>query len=55
MTKRYAVSPEFAARARVNRAQYETQYAESVRDPEGFWRRVAQRVDWSRPSAGSRT
>ncbi|HOV56284.1 MAG TPA: acetate--CoA ligase [Rhodanobacteraceae bacterium] len=49
MTKRYAVSPEFAARARVNRAQYETQYAESVRDPEGFWRRVAQRVDWSRP------
>ncbi|MEP7098240.1 MAG: acetate--CoA ligase, partial [Dokdonella sp.] len=24
-------------------------YAESIRDPEGFWRRIGQRLDWSKP------
>ncbi|HJU40832.1 MAG TPA: acetate--CoA ligase [Tahibacter sp.] len=47
--KIYPVDPAFAARARVTREQYEAQYAESVRDPEGFWRKVAGRVDWIAP------
>jgi acetyl-CoA synthetase len=28
---------------------YEREYAESVRDPDGYWKRVAQRIDWIRP------
>src|SRR5690348_4222074 len=49
MSKLHPVPEAFAAKARVNRAQYEAQYTESVRDPDGFWRRVAQRVDWIKP------
>ena len=49
MSKLHPVLESFAAKARVNRAQYEAQYAESVRDPEGFWRRIAQRVEWIQP------
>jgi len=33
----------------VTRAQYEAQYAESVRDPEGFWGRIGRRLDWIKP------
>jgi acetyl-CoA synthetase len=33
----------------VKAADYEALYRESVDDPEGFWRREAQRVDWIRP------
>jgi acetyl-CoA synthetase len=47
--KIYAVDPAFAAKARVTRDEYEAQYAESVHDPEGFWRRVGGRVDWMTP------
>jgi len=32
-----------------DRAAYERDYAESVRDPEGFWRRIGRRLEWSRP------
>ncbi|AND70397.1 acetyl-CoA synthetase [Dyella thiooxydans] len=46
MSKVYPVNPEFAAHARVNREDYERLYAESVKDPEGFWGRVGQRLDW---------
>ncbi|MFC4819926.1 acetate--CoA ligase [Dokdonella ginsengisoli] len=49
MSTLHPVSPEFAARARVDKAAYERDYAESVRDPEGFWRRIGQRLDWTRP------
>lgn len=28
---------------------YEREYAESVRDPDGYWKRVAQRIDWISP------
>src|SRR5690606_10634407 len=28
--------------------QYQRQYAESLRDPDGFWAGVAERVDWMR-------
>jgi acetyl-CoA synthetase len=49
MSKLHPVSAEFAARARVSAADYESLYAESVRDPDGFWRRTAQRLDWIKP------
>ena len=49
MSKVYPVPPAFAADARVRAGDYERLYAESVRDPEGFWARVAQRLDWIRP------
>ena len=49
MSKVYPVPPAFAAAARVRADDYERLYAESVRDPEGFWRRIAQRLDWVKP------
>ena len=41
---------DFAARARLSsRDAYDEMYRQSVEDPEGFWRREAGRVDWTRP------
>ena len=45
----YPVPDSFAANARVDRAEYERLYAESLRDPDAFWGRVAQRLDWDKP------
>ncbi|MFS8063023.1 MAG: AMP-binding protein, partial [Luteimonas sp.] len=42
----YPVPTAFAAHARINADQYEHLYAESVRDPDGFWGRIAQRLQW---------
>ncbi len=36
-------------RAFMTMAQYEAAYAESVRDPDGYWRKEAARLDWMRP------
>src|SRR5947208_17037011 len=49
MSTLHAVPAEFAARARVRAADYEQLYAESVRNPEAFWSRTAQRLDWIKP------
>jgi acetyl-CoA synthetase len=49
MSSLHKVPPEFAAAARVRLDDYRRLYRESVSDPDGFWRRVAQRVDWIRP------
>ena len=49
MTKLYEVPAEFAAKARYRREDYQRLYDESMRDPEGFWGRMGQRVDWVRP------
>jgi acetyl-CoA synthetase len=49
MSTLHPVSAEFAARARVNAADYDQLYAESVRDPDGFWSRIAKRLDWIKP------
>ena len=43
------VSPAWAERALIDRAQYDEMYARSITDPEGFWRKVAGRIDWIRP------
>ncbi len=45
----HAVPDDFAASALIRRADYERMYAESVADPEGFWGRIAQRLDWMAP------
>lgn len=45
----HPVDPAFAAKSRYTREEYERQYAESVRDPDGFWGRIAQRLDWFKP------
>jgi acetyl-CoA synthetase len=45
----YPVDPQFAADARLTRDDYERLYAESVREPDAFWARVAERLDWMRP------
>ena len=49
MSKLHPVPPEFAAKARIRADDYARLYAESVRDSAGFWRKVAQRLDWMRP------
>ena len=44
MSKIYPVPADVAAKTRVTAAQYEKDYAESVKDAEGFWGRVGKRL-----------
>src|SRR5438093_6851719 len=43
------VSKEWRERAFIDRTKYEEMYARSVKDPEGFWREQASRIDWIKP------
>jgi acetyl-CoA synthetase len=36
-------------RAFMTKAQYEAAYAQSVKDPDGFWGKEAARLDWVKP------
>ena len=45
---KHPVPEAFAAQAHVKSADYQAMYQESVRDPEGFWARIAKRIDWMR-------
>mgnify|MGYP001584464393 CR=1 FL=1 len=45
----FPVSAEWASRAFVDRAGYDRLYQEAASDPEGFWQREAQRLDWIKP------
>ena len=45
----YPASDDFVAKAHVDAAAYESRYAASVKDPEGFWGQEAQRLDWIKP------
>ncbi|HVF35395.1 MAG TPA: acetate--CoA ligase, partial [Candidatus Saccharimonadia bacterium] len=49
MASRVPPPPAFAAGARVSASEYVARYAESVRDPEGYWAREGRRLDWLRP------
>lgn len=40
---------DFAAKAHVNAARYEELYKKSVEDPDGFWAKEGQRIDWIKP------
>ncbi|MEJ2791502.1 MULTISPECIES: acetate--CoA ligase [unclassified Pseudoxanthomonas] len=46
MTDLYPVKPEFAASARITREQYQRDYQASIDDPEAFWGKAAERLDW---------
>ncbi|MGN2247214.1 acetate--CoA ligase [Frateuria sp. GZRR35] len=46
MSTLHPVQAAFAEKARIGRSDYERLYAESVRDPESFWAKVGQRLDW---------
>jgi len=48
MSTIHPIDPAFAARARIRKDDYERLYAESVKDPEGFWARVGERLDWAK-------
>jgi len=45
----YPVSPEWAEKALIDAAAYDRMYAEAATDPEAFWAREAQRLDWITP------
>ena len=45
---KHPVPEAFAAQALVKAADYQKMYQESVRDPAGFWARIAKRIDWIR-------
>jgi acetyl-CoA synthetase len=45
----FPVPEEWKKRAHMTAAQYEAAYAESVRDPDGYWRKEAARLDWAKP------
>ena len=47
--KTYPPSELMAATAHVDAAKYEEMYAESLNNPDGFWRRQGARVDWIKP------
>ena len=42
----YPVPAAFAAHARIRSDEYRRLYAESIHDPDAFWGRVAQRLQW---------
>ena len=42
----YPVSAEFAAQARMHRADYDRLYADAAQDAYSFWRRELKRLDW---------
>ena len=44
----YPVDPQFAAKARIDKKTYEQQYQASVADPDGFWGKAAERLQWMR-------
>ena len=45
----HPVPPAWASSARYDAEAYARLYRESLDDPEGFWRREAQRIDWIKP------
>ncbi len=46
MSDIYKPSSEILKRARISKQDYEELYQESVSEPDAFWARMAQRLDW---------
>ena len=42
------VPEEWRSKAYMTAAQYEAAYGAALKDPDGFWRREAARLDWIR-------
>lgn len=49
MSDIYPPSKETAKRARMPKDEYDRLYAESINDPDGFWGKMAERLDWVTP------
>ncbi len=43
------VSKDWQSRALIDKKRYEEMYARSLKDPDGFWREEAKRIDWIKP------
>lgn len=43
------IKSDFAATAKADKSQYEQMYRESIENPETFWSKQAQRIDWIKP------
>ena len=49
MSNYFKPSAEFSQSSHiVNMEQYQSLYDESIKDPEGFWEKIANRISWSR-------
>ncbi len=48
-TPTYPPAADLAAQAHVNAEKYDSMYAQSIADPESFWREQGQRIDWIKP------
>jgi acetyl-CoA synthetase len=48
-TRSFEPSPEFVAKARLNRAQYQELYRESLESPDTFWKRETQDLVFRKP------
>jgi acetyl-CoA synthetase len=49
MSDVYPVPADWAKKAFVTASGYEDAYAQSIRDPDAFWREEAKRLDWMTP------
>jgi len=47
--KIYPVPDDWKSAARIDEEAYRTLYEESVKDPDGFWARQAERIEWIAP------
>src|SRR6478736_4477003 len=45
----FPVPEDWKKRAFMTKAQYETAYAQSVKDPDAYWGKEAARLDWVKP------
>ncbi|HEX4271033.1 MAG TPA: acetate--CoA ligase [Rhizomicrobium sp.] len=45
----FPVPEEWKKRAFMTQAQYEAAYTESIKDPDGYWRKEAARLTWLKP------
>lgn len=46
MDKAYPVKPEWSRNSWLNEEKYQQLYRESIQDPEGFWAKQAECIDW---------
>ena len=45
----YQPSADFVANAKINKADYDNMYAQSINNPDHFWSEHGKRVDWIKP------
>lgn len=55
MADLYPVKADVAAKARIDKNTYQQLYRESVDNPDAFWGKAAERLDWykSRPRSAT--